>query len=210
MGGTAKLFIIGGSHAKRLYLLMKQNENLTRKYQIINFAKPGATAENVIMPDIAKITDKDILFVQLFGNDLFDRGSVVRFSQRNNRKFHLKRFSPLRKDKYKQLFGQFKEKLKEVKGKIYILDNPYRYICQCKAHQYPGLIKVQSQFNAALHSTFIAEENVKVLSHLSLLNLGKKSRVAYRYRRIFCDNIHLKRQQYKKLIGAWVNRHGVC
>jgi len=210
MGKTAKLFIIGGSHAKRMYFLMKQNENLTRKYQIINLAKPGATAESVIMPDIEKITDKDILFVQLFGNDLFDRSSVVRFSQRNDRKFHLKRFSPSPKDRYRQLFEQFKEKLKEVKGKIYILDNPYRYICQCKAHQYPGLIKVQRQFNAALHSTFFAEENVCTLSHLSLLNLGKKSRVAYRYRRIFCDNVHLKRQQYKKLIGAWVSRHGVC
>jgi len=41
-------------------------------------------------------------------------------------------------------------------------------------------------------------------------NLGKRSRALYRYRLIFSNKQHLKRQQYVKLIGAWVDRHGVC
>jgi hypothetical protein len=68
--GKNKIVIIGSSHAKRIFYALKKKEEIRKCFFILNEAKSGSLYEQNTIPNyVNKLTEKDILILQLFGND---------------------------------------------------------------------------------------------------------------------------------------------
>jgi hypothetical protein len=144
-----KLYVIGSSHAARLYNSLKTNK-INQKYDVINLSKPGGTFKDIIYPQNVKNTD--VILGQLFGNDVFERN--IKITQgRLNKTIHLTKFSPIPLSTLGELFKKFIEKMSIYPCKIYLFDLILRHIGCCSSHHYPAIVKHQRNVNGLLKRT---------------------------------------------------------
>ena len=159
-----KLYIIGSSHAARLFKSLKLFK-IRDKYDVINLAKPGSIFQNIDYPKNVK--NSDIILGQLFGNDIFEKNIKITQGRMNNI-IHLTKYKPIPIENVKKLFTKFVEIMSQYPCKIYLFDLILRHIGCCPAHQYPDLVKHQRQVNNHL-KIILQNSNIKLLNHLKYL-----------------------------------------
>jgi hypothetical protein len=191
-----KLYVIGSSHAARLYNSLKTNK-INQKYDVINLSKPGSTFKDIVYPQSIKNTD--VILGQLFGNDVFERN--IKITQgRLNKTIHLTKFSPIPLSTLEKIFKKFIEKMSIYPCKIYLFDLILRHIGCCSDHSHSLLVKHQRNVNSLLKRT-VQGSNIKLLNHLRYLKLRIKwtSRIR-NYKTLFVDTVHFHPLLYKTMV----------
>ena len=122
-----KLVFIGSSHAKRLCHEANHINEITNKYKILDFTRPGSLFENLIWPERSTLTKNDIIIYQSFGNNLLQRHTY-----KNKGIFHLTKFVPNKLSYLENIFTQLSQKLSDYPCKVYVIDNIYRHLDCCK------------------------------------------------------------------------------
>ena len=153
MSAQRKLYFIGSSQANRLYKSAIKNEELKRKFLIINCTKPGACYQKVPFPDFAKISKEDIVIFQLFGNNLMERHIQIT-KEKGQKTIHLLHFVPESDEKILYIFHDLKKRLFQVQFTYFIIDNPLRHLNCCKKHKFKGLHSFQEKQNKNLKIVF--------------------------------------------------------
>jgi len=197
-----KLYVIGSSHAARLYNSLKTNK-INQKYDLINLSKPGGTFKDIIYPQNVKNTD--VILGQLFGNDVFERN--IKITQgRLNKTIHLTKFSPIPLSTLENIFKKFIEKMSIYPCKIYLFDLILRHIGCCSSHHYPAIVKHQRNVNGLLKRT-LHSSNIRLLNHLKYLKHRIKwtSRIR-NYKTLFVDTVHFHPLFYKTLVEQFLEK----
>jgi len=197
-----KLYIIGSSHAARLFKSLKLFK-IRDKYDVINLAKPGNIFQNIDYPKNVK--SSDIILGQLFGNDIFEKH--IKITQgKINKIIHLTRYHPLPLKNIEKLFIKFIEIMSQYPCKIYLFDLILRHIGCCPSHNYKDLVKFQRQVNLKLKLT-LQNSNVKLLDHTKYLEKQILwVRKVENYKTLLMDTVHFHPLHYKTMIGVFLKR----
>ena len=111
-----RLHIFGSSHAARILTAASTNENIITNFTVSSTVKPSAKFNNLKFPSklLQSFVASDVLFIQLFGNELLKRNIYVSH-HRGRKVIHLTAFEPEPAWKIqgvyrrlKELFGAFK------------------------------------------------------------------------------------------------------
>jgi hypothetical protein len=90
-----KIVVIGSSHAKQLFLNLKDHRLLHEKYYVLNETIPGSTFENTkFLEYLFKLKKDDFVILQLFGNDWLKKHIQVT-KEGKKKMFHLTKFEPV-------------------------------------------------------------------------------------------------------------------
>ena len=197
-----KLVFIGSSHAKRLCHEANHISEITNKYTILDFTRPGSLFENLIWPERSTLTKNDIIIYQSFGNNLLQRHTY-----KNNGIFHLTKFVPNKLSYLEKIFKQLSQKLSDYPCKIYVIDNIYRHLDCCKKHYYKGLVQFQRKANVLLQKSIESNETklrIQYLDHRRFLGINfRKIWKITSYKKVMHkDGVHLKEPLYKKMISV--------
>ena len=162
-----KIYIIGSSHGKRLGQVLRRHKDCGTKFQVFCYSVPGKSFDNLVWPDLSKLSSTDLLIIIPFGNDLVDRKYIHRGVQ--DRIIHLTKFVPRTDEYFLPKYRSLSDKLEGVRANIRILGNFYRHLC-CQKHIFPGWIAYQNKINRQI-AEFFSGTQVQVLDHRSLLPL---------------------------------------
>jgi hypothetical protein len=197
-----KLYIIGSSHAARLFKSLKLFK-IRDKYDVINLAKPGSIFQNIDYPKNVK--SSDIILGQLFGNDVFEKHIKITQGKMNNI-IHLTKYKPIPIENLKKLFTKFVEIMSQYPCKIYLFDLILRHIGCCPAHHYPDLVKYQRQVNKDLE-TILLNSNIKLLNHLKYLEKQFRwTKKIENYKKMFVDTVHFYPVHYQTMVRAFLGK----
>ncbi len=145
-------------------------------------------------PHPALFSEKDIIVIQTFGNGIFDRKETV--SDPVLREFKLKRFCPVDEEIILREWNSAKiyfEQCRKRGVKIYLIDNPIRYM----NHEDKRVVAHQKKLNSKLRDFFT---QVCVVNHRKLLPLtGRGSKNNHQYRKIIGDGVHFFDEVYKHM-----------
>jgi hypothetical protein len=124
-----KLVIVGSSHAKRMFLHFKENEEIRREFFIFNETKSGARYSNQNMPKefLMSLKKDDVCIFQLFGNDLVEKHIKTRY-EGHKRIFVLEKFVSVPQKKISHMYLDFKLFVEKLQCKVLIVDNIYRHL----------------------------------------------------------------------------------
>ena len=107
-----RLHIFGSSHAAWILKAELNNESIKQNFTVTGTVKPGAKFNNLIFPSnlLKSFVESDVLFIQLFGNELLKRNVYV--SHHNgNKTIHLTAFEPEPAWKIQGVYRRLKELL---------------------------------------------------------------------------------------------------
>lgn len=202
-----KMFIYGSSHAKRLADAAGKNKEITDIFEIVAYTKPGSSVTTYPLPPLVA-TEQDILVIQNFGNSLFN--SPVKLEYVNmgwDKIFHLLQYRTQYPQVIKREYEILANSLKNLKCRIYLLDNPIRYSNCCKNHHDPRIVPYQKKQNVIL-KTFFTENVPKiiVLDHTRMMNTRTHNwlKNSWNYKSIIIDQVHLYKHCYEEII------HNIC
>ncbi len=191
------IYLIGSSHANRLYKSIIRSSKYNKRFNVKNYCKPGATFNNTPKPHPALFCNRDIIIVQSFGNSIFRKSETT--SDPVLREFQLKSFSPTDEQELLKEWNSAKTYFDEAlkKGtKIYLIDNPIRYINNTDKR----VIAHQKKLNSKLRDFFT---QVCVINHRKLLPLsGRGSKNNHQYRTMIGDGVHFHLEVYKHMINV--------
>ena len=148
-----RLHIFGSSHAARILKAALDNENIRQNFTVTGTVRPGAKFNNLKFPSklLNSFVESDVLFIQLFGNELLKRNVYVSH-HKGNKIIHLTAFEPEPAWKIQGVYRRLKELLEPLKCEIFILDNSLRYARCCTFHKkrLKGLPKFLAMQNLCL------------------------------------------------------------
>ena len=107
-----RLHIFGSSHAAWILKAELNNESIKQNFTVTGTVKLGAKFNNLIFPSnlLKSFVESDVLFIQLFGNELLKRNVYV--SHHNGHKtIHLTAFEPEPAWKIQGVYRRLKELL---------------------------------------------------------------------------------------------------
>jgi hypothetical protein len=206
-----KLVIVGSSHAKRMFLHFKENEEIRREFFIFNETKSGSLYSNQNIPKefLMSLKKDDVCIFQLFGNDLVEKHIKIRY-EGQKRIFVLEKFVPISQKKIGQMYCHFKRFVEKLQCKVLIVDNIYRHLNETSNTISQEITKWwtnQNRFLKQLFSYMKDGLNVKVIDHRFLLGLPQRKIKSIRfYRRLLCDDVHLEPFYYKIMVNTLVTR----
>jgi hypothetical protein len=207
-----KIVVIGSSHAKRLFLNLKDHRLLHEKYYVLNETIPGSTFENTKFPAyLSKLKKDDFVILQLFGNDWLKKHIQIT-KEGKNKMFHLTKFEPVDVETVmNMLLADVKllaKILKNLKCKILMIDNIFRHLECCEKHQFQEIGPLWSESNKALRLGFKDFKNVTCIDHRKLLGFPKKKiKVLPFYKTLLVDGVHLKPKLYKTMATNLISQH---
>lgn len=205
--GKNKIVIIGSSHAKRIFYALKKKEEIRKHFFILNEAKSGSLYEQNTIPSyVNKLTENDILILQLFGNDWLQK--YIKCTRKDKaRKFHLLKFEPVPQSKIMAKYAHLKEILSRLKCKVLFIDNVYRHLNCCSQHIHKEVWKFWTTKNKEL-SKYFTSQNVKVLDHRKLLSRFPRKNIVCKgfYVKQLVDDVHLRGYLYKNLTETLIKR----
>ena len=185
------IHIFGSSHANRIYnSFIKQGLKNTIVQKTV---KPGAVVKDLPIRNIQKLGSKDILIVQLFGNEIIHKNITVE-KRPKGKTIHLTKFEPKSQQQILESYTYIYKVFKTVKAKIVIIDNPVRHLKCCSKHIHTGLLTFQARQNKILKRFF---QEYTVLKHEHLI--GYK-RFPVDYDQLFIDTVHLKEELYDEMV----------
>ncbi len=170
-----KILVIGNSHARRLVQSMRSNRNYSA-YDIEDMTIPGARMIEIARrwphEKLYNLGSRDIVIIQSLGNDVFKEGTHM--ITQNPRTIHLRRFEPTPDADFAYACCILRDLVDELAPRVIVLDNIFRYLCDCREHQYPGLIPHQINANRILHE--VLQPSAEVLKTESLIVAGHRHR----------------------------------
>jgi len=212
-----RVVIIGNSHAKRLGEAARRAlpTLIDHNYVLEIYAKPGGKFGDVHIPSSLKtyLTPNDVLIIFSFGNSLFPRsyvnprtapeGSVVQ------RIIHLDKFVQQSREVREAEYQSLRTFLDAHRGRVLIIDSPFRHIKCCEAHVYPETMPYQIAVNQRLHDVFQNyDDRTTVLDHRFLLDLSsKQKRNKFEYAKLLPDSVHLRKECYETLFQNLMVNH---
>jgi len=199
--------ILGNSHSNRLlphFAAFFQGTGIMRRVRLL-----GGATKDFVFSELDKIIveskPEDTVICQALGNDVMRNIPSMR-TRKYRGNFHLGAFTPLTDRELDELFILFYSKIRQIKGKVFIIDLPLRYIFCCHYHRYEGMVSYQRKVNRKLAQFAEQLPHVRVyrhdvLNHLTRLNLRQ-------YASCFTDTVHLKPECYeiiadKIISGNW-------
>ncbi len=154
---------------------MRSNRNYST-YDINDMTIPGARMIEIARrwphEKLYNMGPRDTVIIQSLGNDVFKEGTHM-FTQ-NPRTIHLRRFEPTPDADFTYMCCILRDLVDELAPRVIVLDNIFRYLCDCREHQYPELISHQIRANRILHE--VLQSNAEVLRTESLIAAGDPSR----------------------------------
>jgi hypothetical protein len=203
-----KIVVIGSSHAKRLYLNLKDHRLLHEKYYVLNETIPGSTFEKTKFPAyLSKLKKDDIVILQLFGNDWLKKHIQIT-KEGKGKMFHLTKFDPIDVETVMNMYKLLAKIIKNLKCKILMVDNVFRHLECCEKHQFQEVGPLWSESNKALRSAFNDFTNVTCIDHRKLLGFPKRQiKVLSFYKKLLVDGVHLKPKLYKTMATNLITQH---
>lgn len=204
------LILFGNSHAKRLFYCLNSNDKILKEYKIYNYAKPGTTFSELILPPFRLLTKNSVLIIICYGNDLFDKSFVhTTVDKKGNRIFHLTKFAPNDPRKLHESYEALGKWLKTLECKVLLLDNVYRHVC-CEKHFNSKIIRFQFMQNNKQRKYFksLKLANVIVLDHRSLLPFFQRRLMRIKfYSTLLKDAVHFKMPYYRAMSDKIVKKY---
>lgn len=195
MASLKRLWVIGSSHANRLFTCLLTIPTLNLMYITKNITKNGSSFSSLLplLPDPFSFDRNDLVIVQVFGNSLFHRF----VNKRKNvvfkgRQICLKTFSPLSSEEIRNQWNLAAQFFGKLPCKILLIDNPFRHTIT-DGFLNKNVYIFQKRKNMELRNFFQTVDNVKVINHLTLLP----------YPRFWCKNW----KNYGSLLGDSVHFH---
>jgi hypothetical protein len=199
----SKFYFIGSSHAKRMGAeFQEQNKNLT----VMNFGRSGAIYENLFWPDFSKINEKDFIFIQFLGNDIFPK-QFVKFEKSEGKKcFHLTKFSPIPLNVLEEKLIHLKNKLSNCKAKIILIDIFLRHLNCCAKHRDSRILAHQLKINKIIKQV-LNGSNITVVDHKKLIWIRSEKLKNIRfYEKLFVDSVHFYKKYYFQISKSLKSR----
>ena len=197
-----KLFIIGSSHANRIFAACEKNSEITKKFELKNLSIPGATFDK-IRKNFEKIeltSPEDVVIIQCFGNDLLKKHiKIERFPKKI---IHLTKFEPVDLKLIEQVFLELQEIVNKLECNFLVVDIPFRHLHCCVHHRFSGLIAFFSNANKLLKKIF----KEKVIDHRRLLGVSRnRIKMAKFYQDTLCDTVHFYPKYYAKMAETLIS-----
>jgi hypothetical protein len=195
-------YVIGSSHAVRLFRIFNKKHKFRNKYVLKNLSKSGANYETIglQLPPPGTLKKDDVVFFQGFGNDIMKKNIHVETTG-NRRIFHLTKFEPYSMTNIQQKFDHFKDYCLSIPcEQIVILDLITRHINCCSIHRFNGLLKHQKAVNKTFRETFSNIPKINLVRFLK--NLGYPVNWLNKTRnlqKLYTDTVHLKDHYYEKI-----------
>ena len=201
------LRIFGSSHAARILKAALNNQSIIQSFKVSGIVRPSAKFNNLEVPSklLKTFNKSNVLFIQLFGNELLKRNIYV-LRHKGHKTIHHTAFESEPAWKIQGVYRRLKELLEPLNCKILILDNPLWHERCCTLHKkrLKGLPKFLAMQNRVLAQNF----GSKVLNHKKYLGLPTKK--AYNpkiYQKLFSDSVHFKENVYNRLVQWVAKRH---
>lgn len=194
-----KIIVAGSSHAKRVGYCFQKIPDLMKEYDLRIVARSGATYENMVLPNVDSLTDKDYLIIQVFGNNFLQKGTVETEYSRGKRKFILKKYDPIPEQDILQLFMDLKKRLENTKTNVLILDSPHRHLTQSSRDTASKVFKLFRDRNRLLKRTF-HDSKATVIDHRYLMGVrANLLRTLNFYKSVLLDDVHFYSIYYRNL-----------
>jgi hypothetical protein len=198
-----KIYVIGSSHAFKIFQSLQKIPNLEISFELRNYTKPGSTVQKLHKPNSSEFTEQDIIIVQTSGNDLFEKRYVKVENFGKGRKiFHLEKFAPTSLTHRKNAILFLKEFLRETRSvaKVLVIDNPIRHGFCCIKHQHKDTSFDQEIFNKRLKAELSELSHVQVINHRKLLPYRHNKLKNYSfYNTLLKDSVHFKAYLYDNM-----------
>jgi len=199
-----KIVTLGSSHSKRIHDALakhpKANQFEISSIRLFEY-ESGSDAFNSKLRYLLKLTEKDHIIVQYFGNELFAKYIKV---THNPKTIHLTKFVPNSGTYLKEQYERLGKILNRFKAKVTIIDHFYRHLNCCAKHVYPGIVKYQAARNKELKECF---SQFEVIDHRKTLGFRSRDlRDIKLYQGLFEDKVHLKPEGYAR-IADFLYRH---
>ena len=197
-----KLFVIGSSHASRIFAACEKNSEITKKFELKNLSISGATFDR-IRKNFEKIeitSPEDVVIIQCFGNDLLKKHiKIERFPKKI---IHLTKFEPVDLKFVEQLFFELQKIVKQLECNYLLIDIPYKHLHCCVHHRYEGLMAAFAKANKLLKNIF----KEKVIDHRRLLGVSRhRIKMAKFYQNTLCDTVHFYPKYYAKMAETLIS-----
>jgi len=199
------IFIVGASHAKRLYNKLIIHPYIVEKYFVQNFTKSGSHFTTQILPNTQVIKCNDIFILWTFGNILFNKRShEKRLKGEYKGQYVLNKFDPNSLEKIQNEWKAAKRYLDQLPCTVYILDCPLRY-CLSRQIDY-RIIQFQRRMNCRMN-LFFQGSRLTVLPHFKYLPVGKTfAKDLNKYQYLFADNVHFSDIVYAGMVTKLIWR----
>ena len=202
MASLKRLWVIGSSHANRLFACFLTIPTLNLMYIMKNITKNGSSFSSLLplLPDPFSFDRNDLVIVQVFGNSLFNRF----VNNRKNvvfkgRQICLKTFSPLSNEEIQNQWNLAAQFFRKLPCKILLIDNPCRHTIS-DGFLNKNVYFFQKRKNLELRNFFQTLENVKVINHLTLLPYPRFwSKNWKNYGSLLRDSVHFHSNIYREI-----------
>jgi len=199
-----KCYIMGSSHANKLYAQMQKIPHILETFEIINFSVKGATYDRIQYPNENHLQPDDVIILWAYGNDLMEKHVY-----REGSKFHLRKFCPHSFSYLENAWEEAYRYFSTVPCQVFVIDMVKRFVNCCPLHIYPGIDEFQRKANVHLKTFFETLSTVKVLNHMSLLPYGRRKlqRTFFYNHQCIVDNVHLKSALYFRVAQTIWQKH---
>ena len=197
------LYILGSSHANRIYQAAQKNGNLLKNFKLKAIVKSGAKISDLPVDDLKQINANDVLLIQTFGNEIIKPYIFIERTGKG-KTIHLKKFEPINQSKIQDSYAYLQHLLSTTaKCEVFIIDNPIRHLNCCKKHRFSDLASFQRKQNKILKTVF---KEQTVINHETLI-FNQKERRQSGYTKLFSDTVHFKNRHYEKMIETFCKRY---
>jgi len=209
MDGKPNLYILGSSHAARLYLKAKSNPMILASFNIKNYTRRGAKFGSLVLPVASKMKSGDVLICQLFGNDLITGKIRITIDDFHHRKIHMAKPKYPNQELMDKMYIKFRDYILTIpQVRVIVVDNILRYVCGCSNHHAPGLVRHQHQQNKKLVQILGPLSNTTVLDHRKIIKVNPRTvrQGVNAYRKLLVDNVHLYDHYYEAMVSEIYER----
>lgn len=199
---TMKLAIYGNSHAA--LLSQELAKVIAKGLQLETYCKRGAKVSSFQIPvdELSKLTEKDLLILLPFGNELLARKIQI---ERNPKFIRLLECSPTSQSKLNDLYRRVRQVLGPLKCRIILIDNIHRHVESKEAFLF---FKKQ---NKIIGEMFSGIGNLTVVDHRKLLPIrGKLLKDRSSYSKILRDGVHLHPRFYRNMAEALAKAYNLA
>jgi hypothetical protein len=183
------LFCLGSSHGKRLAIALQKIPELCKEYKIENYAKSGARFENMDFPDLEKLTNRDVIIIQIFGNNFLKKFIKIKFIN-GKKQMLLTKYVPVPESTIISMYNSLKEKFSYTRAKIFCLDCPVRHLNYSSRQLATRVFQLFKARNKSLHTT-LKNSNITTLDHKKFLGVkNTKLRAVSGYAKTLVDDVH--------------------
>jgi hypothetical protein len=183
------LFVLGSSHGKRLAMALQKITELSQEYKIENYAKSGARFENMDFPNLEKLTDRDVIIIQIFGNNFLKKFIKIKFIN-GKKQMLLTKYVPVPESTIISMYNSLKEIFSCTRAKVFCLDCPVRHLNHSSRQLATRVFQLFKARNKSLHRT-LKNSNITTLDHKKFLGVkNTKLRTVTGYAETLVDDVH--------------------